>query len=229
MPGKHYCVVEHQHADCIVLPDDAVLKTFRQRWVLQRNNRPMVPVFQRSKLPRPGLPGEENARLCSVYFRPWTLCASHATAHVPHLLQLALCPRVHDVASAAAAAAAPRRPRLRAKSTPPRSKTAASDDAPMPPTESRLRLRGKSPAPPTMSVLLDEPSPPSPSASWSASWNRYIRGNVVSEHARRLITNFLTATLARTAADDDSTDDEVEQEREDDVPFPGRAARRAPW
>ena len=43
---------------------------------------------------------------------------------------------------------------------------------------------------------------------WSVSWSRCIRGRVVSEHAQRLITNFLTATLARTAGDDESTDEE---------------------
>ena len=45
--------------------------------------------------------------------------------------------------------------------------------------------------------------------SWADTWEQYIRGNVVTDHARRVITNFLRATLARTAAHDES---EVEEE-----------------
>ncbi len=47
-----------------------------------------------------------------------------------------------------------------------------------------------------------------PRASWSEAWELYVRGNVVTEHARRIITNFLTATLARTAAQDESDEEE---------------------
>ena len=47
--------------------------------------------------------------------------------------------------------------------------------------------------------------------------DRYINGNVVSAHAQRLITNYFTATLARTTADDDSTDEEADLKFEDDV------------
>ena len=55
-------------------------------------------------------------------------------------------------------------------------------------------------------------------ASWASSWGSYIRGNVVSEHACRIITNFLTATMARTAADGDSSEDEADDPHDDDVP-----------
>jgi len=174
--GTHYHVVEDSD-DFVVFPEDPVLKVFRHRWVLVRNPRPMVPVFQNTKLPRPGYSAEENARLCSVYFRPWTLHKNLAEPpHVPHLLQLAMYPEV--------AAPAP-----------------AAGDQP------RRRLSRKRP--------LAE-GPEVPRNSWTASWGAYIRGNVVSEHASRLITNFLTATLARTAADDDSTDEEADDPHDDD-------------
>ena len=58
-----------------------------------------------------------------------------------------------------------------------------------------------------------------PTTSWSESWDRYVRGNVVSSHAQRLITNVLTVTQARTAADDESTDEEPEQ-HDADAPVP---------
>ena len=53
--------------------------------------------------------------------------------------------------------------------------------------------------------------------SWARSWGVYIRGHVVSRHAQKLITNFLTATGARAAADDESTDEEAEGAVDDDV------------
>ena len=47
-----------------------------------------------------------------------------------------------------------------------------------------------------------------------AAWRQYIRGRVVSEHARRIITNFLGACATTTTEDKDS----------DDEPGPLRAA-----
>lgn len=54
--------------------------------------------------------------------------------------------------------------------------------------------------------------------SWAISWGAYIRGHVVSEHASRLITNFPTAIMARTAGDDESRDEEEDDPHDDDVP-----------
>ena len=52
------------------------------------------------------------------------------------------------------------------------------------------------------------------STSWAAAWERYIRGHVVTDHARRVTTTFLTATLARTAVHDETEDEEDEEGEE---------------
>ena len=95
--GKHYKVKDYAGSDDhITFPDEVALQTFRHRWVLVRHSRPMVPVFVRSRLPGSGRTAEENGRLCSVYFRPWTLNKADASASVPHLLQLALQQLAHQ-------------------------------------------------------------------------------------------------------------------------------------
>ena len=124
-----------------------------------------MPVFASSKMPRAGMKDEEKARLCSLYWRPWTLYADFSqTPHVPHLLQMRLYPEPIV------------RHRLRAKST----------------------------------ATADETMP-----SWAGSWGRYIRGNVVSEHAARLIRRFLSLTLARSSYNGRDSDDDAESGKED--------------
>ena len=51
--------------------------------------------------------------------------------------------------------------------------------------------------------------------SWAGSWSRYIRGNVVSEHAARLIRRFLSLTLARSDYNGRESDDDAESGKED--------------
>ena len=59
-------------------------------------------------------------------------------------------------------------------------------------------------------VVSSEPTADTDQRAWSAAWNWYIHGNVVSDHASRLITNFLTSTPARTFGHDDSDEEEDE-------------------
>ena len=165
LPGVHYQAMENDNH--IAFPDHKLLAKFRLRWVMVRHHRPKVPAFTRSRLPRSGISATENARICSVYLRPWTLGAD-ADKFVPHLLQLAQLP---------------------------------PEFAAMPEEERRRnpygkRIRGK--------AWAMQP----PRASWSDAWEWYIRGNVVTEHARGVITDFLTATLARTASHDESDDED---------------------
>ena len=360
-PGKDYLVSEEHDEDVIAFPKQPLLEKFRNRWVMVRHQRPVVPIFHRSKLPRPGLAAEETARLCCVYFRPWTLCADHAQVpHVPHILQLAAFPTpeltsVTQAGSATQAAAG----LAQDEDTPAQAASQAASAAQVSVQDPSLavparRIRGKCPPPPcgryqqqpTVSVRASEaidqpwaggptqagaafardevpgsqptvqastagpapslaapgrrtrgrprkqqptvstrtsdaidkpwagdptqadaalardevpgsqptvqasnaaqaatsaPEPPAPARrcrgkrsrpgcgpqqqeqqaapTWAASWERYIRGHVVSQHAQRLITNFLTATLARTSADDDDQSDEEEgtgQAKDDD-------------
>ena len=151
--------------DYLTFPDHPLLQRFRHEWIMVPHSRPRVPVFASSKMPRAGMKDEEKARLCSLYWRPWTLCADFSqTPHVPHLLQMRLYP------------------------------------API--VRHRLRAKGRAPA--------DETMP-----SWAGSWGRYIRGNVVSEHAARLIRRFLSLTLARSSYNGRDSDDDAESGKED--------------
>ena len=201
----------------------------------------MVPYFARTKLPRAGHGSEENARLCNVFWRPWTLC-HHFTRppHVPHITQLALpmsswsgdslSPSHVDrqsrldagvegsqqtavIAQAASDLSrsgdslsmshADRQSRLHADvggSQQTAANAPAESDVSMPSVK-RRRLQGKQ-------------DPEERQGSHAKSWAEYIRGNVLSNHAARLITNFLTATMARSAVE--ARHDESESEEDID-------------
>jgi len=137
-------------------------------------------------MPRPGLAAEENSRLCCVYFRPWTLNKRDVDQHVPHLLQLAQVP-------------------------------SQADKLQLPPTGVGKRLRCKTNFAVALCLQAGERDsaaaaqiPQSP--SWASAWKFYIGGHVVSDHAARVIKNVLTSTLARTADQDDSSDEERDDE-----------------
>ena len=138
---------------------------FRHEWIMVRQKRPRVHVFADSKMPRANMQEEEKARLCSLFFRPWSLCADLAAVpHVPHLLQLPLYPE--------------------------------------PIVRRRKREKGK-PA--------QEESRP----SWTSSWARFIRGNIPSEHAARIIKRFLSLMVPRAGGNTRNSDDEAESETGD--------------
>ena len=158
--------VKEDNSDYLTFPDDPLLAQFPHEWVMVPHRRPHVPVFNRSKLPRASTDDEEKGRLCSLYFRPWSLCQSlSAPPHVPHLLQLPLFPE----------------------------------------PEVRRRARQKRKA------RAEESMP-----SWASSWARYIRGNVVSQHAAQLIRRFLSLTLSRSGGDGGESDDSASEAGEDD-------------
>ena len=148
----------------LTFPDHPTLQKFRHEWIMVPHHRPHVPVFSSSKMPRAGMKDEEKAQLCSLYWRPWTLCEDFSQApHVPHLLQMRLYPE--------------------------------------PTVQHRVRGKSKATAEETMQ-------------SWAGSWSRYIRGNIVSEHAAKLIRRFLSLTLARSSYDGRESDDDAESEKE---------------
>ena len=57
------------------------------------------------------------------------------------------------------------------------------------------------------------------SRSFRKSWKHYVRGNIVTEHARRLIINFLSAccTTSRTESDDEQ-EEQIAPEEPHDLP-----------
>ena len=56
----------------------------------ERNLEPCIPYPTCRPLPRPDMSAEDQARLLNVYLRPWTLDASTASLHVPHIAALDL-------------------------------------------------------------------------------------------------------------------------------------------
>ena len=69
--GVHYKVLPAE--DRILLPDLPALCSLPDRWFWKRRTHPHVPVWSYAKIPRSRFSPEENARLLSVYMRPWTL------------------------------------------------------------------------------------------------------------------------------------------------------------
>ena len=187
IPGEHYCVKDFTGDDDIIAYPKGegfeALKTFRHRWVMKRHNRPMVPTFVRSRLPRPGMPSEESAKLCSVYLRPWTLNKHDADYYVPHLLQLAQVPVLGK--------------QLR-KKTPAGEYSAKSN------LYVASNALGQASQP--TGALTDESA-----CSWRAGWQWYVKGHVVSEHACRIITNLLTNTLGKSVPDGGSSEEEEDE------------------
>ena len=95
--------------------------------------------------------------------RPWALNISLATAEVMHLAELSA-PMETVVA------------RLEAQ-------TPAQPTAPLEPVSARLEAQ--TPAP--------HSAAPAPQCSHAASWDWYVRGNIISKHAQRYIVNLLNA------------------------------------
>ena len=162
----------------ISLPGIDALRILRHRWFWERRPRPHVPVWSFSKIPRSNIAPEENARLLSVYMRPWTLNSDNATEHTPLLLNL--CKVSQDVV---------------AKPIP----IVASDPKPL------RRIRGKQNVGHETTAKLPVQSIAS---SYSITWNHYIHGHVVSRSSRRFIMNLLSATAARVIERHESSDED---------------------
>ena len=95
-PKGEQSVLLTNHKLHLDFPDVEECQNLRHHWILVRNDRPLTPSPVRTKMPEqvkknplaPWRQKEEQARLYSVYMRPWTLVRSQATKHVPHLADL---------------------------------------------------------------------------------------------------------------------------------------------
>ena len=85
-PGVHYVASDGDGR--VLMPDLEILHNLRHKWYWKRRFRPHVPVWSYAKVPKPNLSPEENARLLSLYMRPWTLNSVDATIQVPLLSKL---------------------------------------------------------------------------------------------------------------------------------------------
>ena len=88
-PGEHYTALPGE--DRILMPNLRDLNGLRHCWCWQQRPRPHLPTWSFAKIPRLQFSPEENARLLSVYMRPWALRESESTRHNPLLSLLGKC------------------------------------------------------------------------------------------------------------------------------------------
>ena len=88
-PGEHYTALKAENR--ILLPDLRNVNGLRHCWCWQTRPRPHLPTWSFAKIPRLQFSPEENARLMSVYMRPWTLRESESTKSNPLLSLLGKC------------------------------------------------------------------------------------------------------------------------------------------
>jgi hypothetical protein len=189
----------------------------------ERRPRPHVPVWNFTKVPRPNLSPEENARLLSLYMRPWTLNPHAATENTPLLSKLREC-MIVDGQEVGIAQGDGNNSQLACDS---RSGFQPRDDQGNRNAEDatgssshdgakgpkRRRLRGKQGS--------AKPSEHEIRKSYAATWQQYIDGRIVSESSCRYIMNLLSATAARVV---ERTADSGEESSESDVDrFKGHA------
>ena len=73
-PGIHYIAVPAKQQEYVLFPEQphSIFETFRHAWVLVRKKRPDVIVIEGLKMPSTSRSPTENAKYCSLFFRPWT-------------------------------------------------------------------------------------------------------------------------------------------------------------
>ena len=68
--------------------------TLADRFIWVKRPVPVVPVWSQAKVPTSHFSPEENCRLLSIYFRPWTLDPTTASTTNPLLSELRMAPSV---------------------------------------------------------------------------------------------------------------------------------------
>ena len=85
-PNVHY--IAQPGDDRVMLQEIAAIGSLPDRFMWVKRRVPVVLVWSYAKLPNSRFGPEENCRLLSIYFRPWTLDPNTATAHNPLLSEL---------------------------------------------------------------------------------------------------------------------------------------------
>ena len=93
-PGVDYIVIERDDNVYHTFPKEPreYYSTFRHAWILIRKKRPDVVVIEGLKLPSTARSDAENAKYCSLFFRPWTLLPGGV--YVPHLSLLGVSTKI---------------------------------------------------------------------------------------------------------------------------------------
>ena len=184
--GEHYEAVPSE--DRILMPAIAALGNLRHRWAWQQRLRLHLPTWSFAKIPKGSLSPEENARLLSIYLRPWTLHPADVTTTTPLLSTLRDCLLISGK-----------------EVGPPETTDGQTEEPP----KKRRRLNLK------QSVREQEPQ--QIRKSYAASWMQYVDGNIVSETSRRYILNLLSCTAARVVERTDGSSDESEESDLDEL------------
>ena len=85
-PGTHY--IAQPGDDHVMLQQIEAIGSLPHRYIWVKRRVPVVPVWSHAKLPNSHFGPEENCRLLSIYFRPWTLDPNTSTADNPLLAEL---------------------------------------------------------------------------------------------------------------------------------------------
>ena len=203
--------VEDRNRYLLFPRDDSVpgLSRFRSQYLLRRRLRPVVPCIS-GPMPTRGVEERERrAQLLSLYMRPWTLIRSFASPHVPHLgnLDLVLFQRWPEPCAADGDPVS-RLTVIGNADTDAGTSKHCTEPAPFPTPSAegegivapqaggaaRLLMLRRRCSKKTNLLAKSSVAPRDwdwRKRSYDEAWRRYIRGNVVSQHAVRLIKNFL--------------------------------------
>ena len=189
IPGEHFEAIDAD--DRILLPDLPALNGLRHYWMWTKNNRPHVPVWNYSRVPKATLSPNENGRLLNVYMRPWTLNPTDQSEDNVLLSHMALTPECSEHAE-----------------------DRASSVISLPSNSSkRRRLKRSVDKPIAHGDIPLEPKQHPGQMSHASSWNWYINGHVVSQLSKRYINNLLAVTAARVIHKTDESSDDDEEPR----------------
>ena len=125
-----------------------------------RKKRPDVVVIEGLKMPRASRAPAENAKYCSLFFRPWTLLAGNIDT--PHLSLLGLSLQNLEAYYSRTAHLS----------------SVTDHEHSVTDHEQKMQL-------PLPQIV-----------EWARAWDVYVRGNVVSQAAAKLIRSFLLKTIA---------------------------------
>ena len=193
-PGIHYVVLQSATNEYTTFPEHPadLLGIFRNAWVLMRRTRPYVIVIEGLRMPSASRPETENAKYCSLFFRPWTLLKGDF--QVPHLSLLG-CDR-EAIEKVYEDVVAPDTKKSKVETT--LQKGRASNEI--------------SDSVQTIPLLQH--------VHWHRAWEEYVRGHVVSESAACLIRSFLLKTIAASGATGDAADNSDADASGDDPDLP---------
>ena len=224
-PGEHYKATPAKGR--ILLPDIDALHGLRHSWCWERRRRLHLPTWSFSKVPQAEYSPEENARLLSVYMRPWTLNPMESTKSNPLLALLGKCTTLDDERvpvwtqlPSATVSMGSHSQEIDAEKA---DTTHAVDPGENRDSTCRFQSKQESTTPAKRRRLTKKSTMTSRKNKkansehhdrlcYATSWEHYIEGNIISETSRQYISNLLAATAAVKNADSDDSSGDSEWE-----------------